>query len=258
MGAKGRLEGKVALISGAARGMGAAEARLFVAEGARVVLGDLRDEDGKALAKELGDAALYVGLDVTDEAAWEGAVALAKDRFGRLDVLVNNAGILHFAPLETTALEDFERVMQVNQVGTFLGMKSAAPALREAGGGSIVNISSVAGLEGVAGVIAYGASKWAVRGMTKTAALELGPSGIRVNSVHPGGVDTPMIATEAVTDETRTAAYGGQPIPRVGRPGEVAELVCWLASDASSYSTGAEFVIDGGATAGSVPRLKRD
>ena len=258
MAGAGRLEGKVAMISGAARGMGAAEARLFVAEGARVVLGDVRHEDGEALAKELGDAASYIGLDVTDESSWLGAVAFARERFGKLDVLVNNAGILHFAALEETELADFERVIRVNQIGTFLGMKSAAPALREAGGGSIVNISSAAGLEGVSGVIAYGASKWAVRGMTKTAALELGASGIRVNSVHPGGVDTPMVAVEAVTEETRVAAYGGNPIPRIGRPEEVAELVCWLASDASSYSTGAEFVIDGGSTAGSVLRLNRD
>ncbi len=246
------------MISGAARGMGAAEARLFVTEGARVVLGDVRHEDGEALAKELGDAAGYIGLDVTDESSWLGAVAFARERFGKLDVLVNNAGILHFAALEETELADFERVIRVNQIGTFLGMKTAAPALREAGGGSIVNISSAAGLEGVSGVIAYGASKWAVRGMTKTAALELGASGIRVNSVHPGGVDTPMVAVEAVTEETRAAAYGGNPIPRIGRPEEVAELVCWLASDASSYSTGAEFVIDGGSTAGSVLRLNRD
>ncbi len=253
-----RLEGKVALISGAARGMGEAEARLFVAEGARVLIGDVRVEEAAALAKELGDAAIQVRLDVTDEASWQAAVATATDRFGKLDILVNNAGILHFSSLEETELSDYERVIRVNQVGTFLGMKTAAPALRAAGGGSIVNISSAAGLEGIAGVIAYGASKWAVRGMTKTAALELGQSGIRVNSVHPGGVDTPMVAAATVTEETRSAAYGSQPIERIGRPEEIAELVCWLASDASSYSTGAEFVIDGGSTAGSVPQLKRD
>ena len=258
MSGPGRLEGKVALISGAARGMGAAEARLFVAEGANVLLGDVRDEDGEALAKELGGSAAYVGLDVTDEASWQAAVAGAEERFGKLDVLVNNAGILHFSPLEQTELDDWERVIRVNQTGTFLGMKTAAPALRAAGGGSIVNISSAAGMEGIAGVIAYSASKWAVRGMTKTAALELGRDGIRVNSVHPGGVNTPMIATREVTEETRTAAYGGQPIPRIGRPEEVAELVCWLASDASSYSTGAEFVIDGGSLAGTFLSLNDD
>jgi 3alpha(or 20beta)-hydroxysteroid dehydrogenase len=253
-----RLEGKVALISGAARGMGEAEARLFVAEGAQVMIGDVRDEEAAALAKELGGSAYQIHLDVTDEASWKSAVATARKRFGQLDILVNNAGILHFSSLEETELADYERVIRVNQIGTFLGMKSVAPALRAAGGGSIVNISSAAGLQGLAGVIAYSSSKWAVRGMTKTAALELGPAGIRVNSVHPGGVDTPMVAAAAVTTETRTAAYGSQPIARIGRPEEVAELVCWLASDASSYSTGSEFLVDGGSTAGAVPRFKRD
>ncbi len=253
----GRLAGKVALISGGARGMGEAHARRFVAEGARVVLGDVLTEPGRALADELAAAARFVELDVTNESDWEAAVDATAAAYGKLDILVNNAGVLHFDALERTALADYERVVRINQTGVFLGMKHAIPAMRSAGGGSIVNISSMAGLQGVAGAIAYSASKWAVRGMTKTAALEVGPDGIRVNSVHPGGIDTPMVAGAAATDETRGGAYARYPIPRIGRPEEVAELVCWLASDASSYSTGAEFVIDGGASAGSVPRLKK-
>jgi 3alpha(or 20beta)-hydroxysteroid dehydrogenase len=246
----GRLDGKVALVSGAARGMGEAHARLFVAEGARVVLGDVLDEPGGKLAAELGDAAHFLHLDVTQEDSWRRAVAAAGERYGRLDVLVNNAGILHFSRLEETALEDFERVVRVNQTGCFLGMKAAIPALRAAGGGSIVNVSSIAGLQGVWSGVSYTASKFAVRGMTKSAALELGADGIRVNSVHPGGVDTPMLDGLG-----QGPGYDDQPIARIGRPQEVAELVLWLASDASSYCTGAEFVVDGGATAGQVPEV---
>ncbi|MDJ0853461.1 MAG: glucose 1-dehydrogenase [Myxococcota bacterium] len=250
----GRLDGKVALISGAARGMGESHARYFVAEGAQVVLGDLLDEEGGKLAAELGDAAIYTHLDVTDEASWQAAVALAQERFGRLDVLINNAGILRFAPLELTELEEFESVVKVNQTGTFLGMKTAIPALRAAGGGSIVNISSIAGMHGIPGVTSYAASKYAVRGMTKVAALELGEAGIRVNSVHPGGVNTPMVQRPAEEDgrleDMDNPRFHQQPIARIGRPQEISELVLWLASDASSYCTGSEFVVDGGATAG--------
>ena len=245
-----RLEGRVAIVSGAARGMGAAEARQFAAEGARVVLGDVLDEDGAKVASEIGDAAVYTRLDVSSEDAWKAAVELARDRFGHLDTLVNNAGILRFGALEQTSLEEYELVVRVNQVGCFLGMKTVIPALREAGGGSIVNISSAAGMYGVAGVVSYAASKYAVRGMTKVAALELGRAGIRVNSVHPGGVDTPMIARDGVSAGDRDPSGFPNPIPRIARPEEIAELVTWLASDASSYCTGSEFVIDGGGTAG--------
>lgn len=245
-----RLEGKVAIVSGAARGMGAAEARQFTAEGARVVLGDVLDEAGSKVASEIGAAAVYTHLDVGSEEEWKAAVGLARDRFGHLDTLVNNAGILRFGPLEQTPLEEYELVVRVNQVGCFLGMKTAIPALREAGGGSIVNISSAAGMYGVAGVVSYAASKYAVRGMTKVAALELGRDGIRVNSVHPGGVDTPMIARDVESAGERDAVGIANPIPRIGRPEEVSELVTWLASDASSYCTGSEFLIDGGGTAG--------
>jgi 3alpha(or 20beta)-hydroxysteroid dehydrogenase len=247
MQSDGRLAGKVALVSGAARGMGAAEARLFAAEGARVVLGDVLDEPGRKLAAELGERAVYTPLDVGSEAAWQRAVDLARESFGRLDVLVNNAGILRVGAIEQTSLADFENVLRVNLVGCFLGIKAAIPALRAAGGGSIVNISSVAGLTGVAGMVGYVSSKHAVRGMTKVAALELGRDGIRVNSVHPGGVDTPMVQGLGLRGDS---AYASQPIPRLARPEEVAELVLWLASDASTYCTGAEFVIDGGLTAG--------
>jgi 3alpha(or 20beta)-hydroxysteroid dehydrogenase len=247
------LAGKVALISGAARGMGAEEARLFVAEGAKVVLGDVLDEQGRATAAALGDSALYVRLDVTREQDWLRAVEVAETSFGQLDVLVNNAGILRFGLLENTTLEEYEGVVKVNQTGTFLGMKSVLPAMRRAGGGSIVNISSLAGMQGIGGAFSYTASKFAVRGMTKVAAIEFGPSSIRVNSVHPGGIATPMTRPEGSQAESGDAPVYTSPIPRIGRPEEVANLVLWLASDKSSYCTGSEFVIDGGEGAGSMP-----
>jgi 3alpha(or 20beta)-hydroxysteroid dehydrogenase len=248
----GDLEGKVALISGGARGMGAEEARLFVSEGGRVVIGDVLDEEGEKIAIALCEAALYVHLDVTSESDWQAAVAKAEEHFGQLDVLVNNAGILRFGMLEQTELEEYELVIRINQTGVFLGMKSAAPALRRAGGGSIVNISSLAGMKGIGGALAYTASKFAVRGMTKVAAIELGSAGIRVNSVHPGGIETPMTTPVGVSSDPNEQQYT-YPIPRVGRPDEVAQLVLWLASDKSSYSTGSEFIIDGGDSAGHLP-----
>ena len=246
----GRLEEKVALITGAARGQGAAEASLFVAEGARVVLSDLLDEQGEAHAKKLGDRAVYQHLDVRVESDWESAVSRTLEEFGRIDVLVNNAGIVQAAPLEEMSLQSYMEVVQTNQVGVFLGMRAVTPAMRAAGGGSVINISSNAGLEGVSGVIGYAASKWAVRGMTKSAALELGRYGIRVNSVHPGGVDTPMLQQEDFEGVDQDAVFSAQPIPRIGRPEEIAQLVLFLASDESSFSTGAEFLADGGMMAG--------
>jgi 3alpha(or 20beta)-hydroxysteroid dehydrogenase len=247
-GRGGRLAGRVALISGAARGQGAAEARLFAAEGAAVVLGDVLDGEGSAVAAEIGPAAAYVHLDVTREDAWREAVGVARARFGRLDVLVNNAGILRAGPIETLPLEDFETVVRVNQVGCFLGMRAAIPAMRAAGRGSIVNVSSIAGIRGRPGVVAYVASKWAITGMTKTAAIELGPLGIRVNSIHPGAIDTPMIAAPEFS-AAREAHLATLPIARIGVSGDVAPLALFLASDESAYCTGAEFVVDGGATA---------
>jgi 3alpha(or 20beta)-hydroxysteroid dehydrogenase len=246
----GRLDGKVALISGAARGQGEAEAGLFAAEGARVVMGDVLDDLGATVASELGDAATYVHLDVRRADEWQAAVAAAESAFGPVDVLVNNAGILHFSLLRDTSLDDYMTVIEVNQVGCFLGMQAVVPSMTRAGGGSIVNISSTGGLASRPGTIAYGASKWAVRGMTKTAALELGRLGIRVNSIHPGPIETEM--TRAAREE-REASGSGEPIwplRRWGQPIEIARLAVFLASDESSYSTGGEFVADGGMLAG--------
>lgn len=246
----GRLAGKVALVTGGARGMGAATVRRFVAEGARVVAGDILDEQGKALAEELGPDVHYLHLDVTDEDQWAEAVAEVERLYGRLDVLVNNAGILKFSTVEENSLEDFHRILEVNLVGTFLGMRAAIPAMRRAQGGSIVNFSSVEGLGGSAGCGAYTASKFGVRGLTKATALEVGRDGIRVNSVHPGAIDTPMTRGAGLDDEgLKWIAKKVAGLKRAGRPEEVAALVTYLASDDSSYSTGAEFVVDGGATA---------
>jgi len=245
----GRLDGKVALITGAARGQGEAEARLFVAEGARVVVTDMLDELGEKVAASLGDAAVYRHLDVSSEADWDAAVKLTRERFGRLDILVNNAGINGtWGPIESCTLENYRLVTDVNQLGPFLGMKAVIPSLRESGTGSIVNVSSVAGLHGIPGLIAYVASKFALRGMTKVAAMELGKHNIRVNSVHPGAVDTPMMPPEV----DRVQAAKGQPLERVGQPEELARMVLFLASEESSFCTGSEFIADGGMSAGQV------
>ncbi len=248
----GRLDGKVAIISGAARGQGAAEARQFVGEGAKVVLGDVLHEEGELVAKELGDSARYVPLDVTDEAAWANAVETATATFGALNVLVNNAGIAHMpTPIAVMEPADYRRVVEINQIGTFLGMHVAIPTIVRNAPGSIVNISSVNGYVGAPGMSAYVSTKFAVRGMTECAALELGTSGVRINSVHPGPIDTPMIGPETFGGfDIRPMLDKTVPMHRVGRPEEVAELVTWLASDASSYCTGGHFVVDGGFLAG--------
>jgi len=248
----GRLAGKVGLITGAARGQGAAAARRFVDEGAAVLVADINDDQGKALADELGDRAVYYHLDVANEDDWTAAVAAVIDAFGRLDVLVNNAGILHFSAIAETTLEEYERVVRVNQFGTFLGMRAVVPTMTAGGGGSIVNVSSIEGLGGMPLMIAYAASKFAIRGMTKVAAMELGEKGIRVNSVHPGMIDTDMVRGifGAAADTVDLSPVGRLvALKRLGRPEEIANLVVFLASDESSYCTGGEFVADGGATA---------
>ena len=253
----GRLDGKVAIVSGGARGQGEAEVRLFAAEGAKVVFGDVLHDLGEAVAADVGPNAHYLPLDVTDPEAWQKAVAETTSRYGPPTVLVNNAGVLLFGvSMVDTSLEDYMRVININQVGVFLGMKYTVPAMIEAGGGSIVNISSTNGIAGYGGTVAYTASKFAVRGMTKNAALELGQHGIRVNSIHPGGVDTAMTAPDtlgdAISDEEREATFAMLPLGRVGQPVEIAHLAAYLASDDSSYSTGAEFIADGGMLAGVV------
>jgi 3alpha(or 20beta)-hydroxysteroid dehydrogenase len=247
-----RLQGKVALISGGARGQGAAEARAFVAEGARVVIGDVLDDEGTQLAHELGEAARFVHLDVTDESSWAAAVRVAVAEFGALNVLVNNAGIMRLGPLDNQPTDDYRAVIEVNQFGCYFGMRAAIPALRAAGGGSIINTSSINGFIGLAGTTAYGASKFAVRGMTRTAALELGHHNIRVNAVCPGTIDTAMVSSPEFENVDKDAYFADQPVPRIGRPEEVANMMVFLASDESSFCTGAEFVVDGGALAGHV------
>lgn len=260
----GKLDGRIVLITGAARGQGEQEARLFAAEGARVVLGDVLDDLGEALAKELreelgADVARYVHLDVTEEDDWTAAVAVAKGAFGRIDGLVNNAGILRFNELVNTPLEEFQQVVQVNQVGAFLGIRTVAPEIEAAGGGTIVNTSSYTGITGMAFVGAYAASKHAVVGMTRVAALELAAKKIRVNAVCPGSVDTAMTnpanldpGADPVESKAAVDALYKKLVPlgRIGEAVEVAKLALFLTGEDSSYITGQPFVIDGGWLAG--------
>jgi 3alpha(or 20beta)-hydroxysteroid dehydrogenase len=248
----GRLSGKVALITGAARGQGAEEARLFVAEGARVAIADIREAEGRALAEGLGEHALFVPLDVTEEASWRHAVETVLAAFGRLDILVNNAGVFLRRPLAETSVEEIVDVFRVNQLGVLLGMKTVFPAMRDAGGGSIVNISSVAGLRGAPNTAAYTASKHAVRGATKVAALEFSPHRIRVNSVHPGLIDTDMVR-EKLEPAFMDGLAAAIPQQRFGTSRDVASMVLFVASDEAAYSTGCEFVCDGGSLTGNFP-----
>ncbi|MGW6533923.1 SDR family NAD(P)-dependent oxidoreductase [Streptomyces venezuelae] len=239
------LDGKVVLITGAGRGQGAAEARLFAAAGARVVVTDVREEEGREVAGSLGGQGLFVRHDVTGAESWASAVAGVLGAFGRLDVLVNNAALWRTASVEDETYDNFETLIRVNLLGPFLGIQAVLPALREAGGGSVVNVSSTAGLVGIPGHAAYGSTKFGLRGLTRSAALDLAKYRVRVNSVHPGAVDTPMISAASAGRD-----WSHLPLGRMGRPEEVGELVLFLASDASSYVTGAEFTVDGGSTTG--------
>ena len=247
-----RLENKVALISGGARGMGAVEAKMVVQEGAKVVIGDGLDEDGKQTEAEINEAGgecVFVHLDVTDETAWQKAVAAAVDRFGKLDILVNNAGIARINNVEDTTSDEWDLVMDINAKGVFLGTKAAIPEIRKAGGGSIVNISSIAGLTG-GRTSSYAASKGAVRLLTKSSAIQYAGEGIRCNSVHPGVIETPMTTPIMLnTQESRDLNASRHPLGRVGQPEDIAYGVLFLASDESSFMTGSELVIDGGLTA---------
>lgn len=243
----GVLEGRVAIITGGARGQGAVEGQLFADEGATVVLTDVLDEEGERTAGEIGCE--YLHHDVASEADWNAAVADVMSRHGRIDVLVNNAGIFQGAGLMNTSAADFDRMLAINARGVFLGMQQVGEVMAEAETGSIVNISSVAGLMGTMGSFAYSASKWAVRGMTKSAAKELGRRNVRVNSVHPGFIDTEMLTQTSVfnEDDDRTRRVLRQvPLRRIAEPAEVGRVVLFLASDASSYCTGQEFTVDGG------------
>ncbi|MCV7402640.1 glucose 1-dehydrogenase [Mycobacterium fragae] len=239
----GRVDGKVALISGGARGMGAAHARALVAEGAKVVVADVLDDEGIAVAAELGPAALFLHLDVTRRDQWKAAVTATVQAFGTLNVLINNAGIVNGNTLQNFPLEDWQQIIDINLTGTFLGMQAAVAPMIAAGGGSMINISSVEGLRGSPGLYGYVASKFGVRGLAKAAALELAPHGIRVNSIHPGFIRTPM--TAGLPED-----FLQIPLGRGADPAEVSACVVYLASDESSYSTGQEFVVDGGLTIG--------
>lgn len=248
----GRLENKVAIITGAASGMGAADARLFVKEGAKVVITDLNEAAGKALAEELGENALFIRQNVAEESEWTRVVEETVAAFGRVDVLVNNAGILLMKSMEDTTVDEFNRIMAINVGGVFFGMKAVAPVMREQGSGVIINMSSAAGMVGQVQTVAYSASKFAVRGMTKAAAMDLGPYGIRVISIHPGSIATPMTAQSGVVAD---APLPLAPLNRTGSAEEVAKVVAFAASDDASYVTGSELIVDGGLTLGDTPQV---
>lgn len=241
----GRLDGKVAVITGGAGGMGKMHAEFFIREGAKVVIADLESSDGKTYADELGDQALFVSLDVTKEEDWKNVMSQTEEKFGPVSILVNNAGIVIQNSIENTSLEEYRKTIYINQDGVFLGMKHVLPSMKKAKGGSIINISSIAGIVGGANNMAYTASKFAVRGMTKAAAAEFAEFGIRVNSVHPGVIRTPMTEQEGVKELIQEMEKD-IPMKRIAEPEEITNLVLFLASDESSYSTGTEFIADGG------------
>jgi len=247
-----RFENRTVIVTGAARGMGASHARGFIAEGANVVIADVVEQEGQSLADQLGDGAIFSRLDVTSEADWAATVTAAETAFGPVSVLVNNAGIVHFAPIADTTPADWSRVIDINLTGTYLGIRALASSMRKAGGGAIVNISSGAGMSGAFGLGAYVAGKWGVRGLTKTAALELARDKIRVNSIHPGATRTTMAAQPNV-EAVMAASVRGLAIPRIAEPEELTRLVLFVASDEASFSTGSEFIADGGSLLGPVP-----
>lgn len=250
-----RLDGEIAIVTGGARGIGRAIAEAFHGEGACVCIADVRIELAQRVAEEIGPSAMAVELDVTDEGSWVIALQACEQRFGAITVLVNNAGVAEGAPIAETTLESYRRVTEVNQTGVFLGMKSVIPAMKRAGHGSIINMSSIDGLVGSPRIISYIASKWAVRGMTKAVAMEMGPFGIRVNSIHPGHVITELglpegITAEAISEMVIEHTMRHAPMQRSGLPSEIAAMAVFLASSESSYCSGSEFVVDGGFTAG--------
>jgi 3alpha(or 20beta)-hydroxysteroid dehydrogenase len=245
-----RLKDKVAIVTGGARGMGAATVRVFVSEGARVVIADVLDEEGEKLAKELKGSAIFQHHDVTSEESWRKVIARTVETFGSIDVLVNNAGILLFKTIADTSKADFERVLGVNLLGTFLGTKLVGEQMVARKRGSIINISSADGMKGANSLGAYAASKWGIRGLTRVAAMEFGHKGVRVNSVHPGGIDTAMGNPYAEPKAEVNKRYSMVPLQRVGEPEEVARTSLFLASDDSSYLCGAEIAVDGGMLTG--------
>lgn len=245
-----RMTDKIAIVTGGARGMGAQTCRLFVQEGARVVIADLLEPEGTELARELGDAASFCRLDVSDESSWAALVAQVLERHGRIDVLVNNAAVLVFGAIDALEKRDFERALSINLTGAFLGIRAVAPAMKAQRAGSIVNISSVDGLRGVNALSAYVSSKWGLRGLTKAAALELGHHGVRVNSVHPGGVNTLMSNPTGEPLQEINKQYRNVALQRVGNPEEIARATLFLASDEASYCNGSELAVDGGVAAG--------
>jgi 3alpha(or 20beta)-hydroxysteroid dehydrogenase len=247
-----RFENRTVIVTGGARGMGASHARGFIAEGANVVIADVVDKEGQSLVDELGSRAIFSRLDVTSEADWAATVTAAENAFGPVSVLVNNAGIVHFARIADTEPADWSRVIEINLTGTYLGIRALASSMRKAGGGAIVNISSGAAMSGAFGLGAYVASKWGVRGLTKTAALELARDNIRVNSIHPGATRTTMAAQPDV-EAVMAASVKNLAVPRIAEPDELTRLVLFVASDEASFSTGSEFIADGGALLGPVP-----
>src|SRR5467141_1925791 len=253
-----RFDNRAVIVTGGARGMGASHARGFVAEGANVVIADVLEQEGQTLADELGEHAIFSRLDVTNEKDWAATVAAAEAAFGPVSVLINNAGIVRFGLLEETEPAVWHQVMNVNLTGLYLGIRAVASSMRKAGGGAIVNISSGAGFTATHGLSAYVASKWGVRGLTKTAALELGRDNIRVNSVHPGAIRTPILAHDAPDAAAMAATMEGagvglSAIPRIAEPEEITQMVLFVASDLASFSTGSEFIADGGLLLGPVP-----